>query len=122
MITNFYRIASEIAYMESIKIIFGKRLKAELDKRSWSQAYFADRLKTSRSNVSLWIQGKTSPHLEMLEVIGKELQLDPFKLITPIESERGEERAAIFTDDALLKIIEELGYIPPKRLRRAEKL
>lgn len=120
MAANFCRIASEILFMENIKVIFGERLKAKLDEKGWSNSYFADRLKTSPANVTRWIQGKTAPHLEMLEKVAKELGMKPYELIMPAGKIKMSEKSDILTDDALMKIIKVLGFVPPKRLKRAQ--
>lgn len=45
---------------------FGERVKAEREKKDWSQAELAEKIHVSRQSVSKWETGKSLPSIEVL--------------------------------------------------------
>lgn len=60
---------------------FQARVKDELAKRNWSQTKLAEVMQVGRAYVSVYLMGKRSPGLDVVERFAKALEIDPVELL-----------------------------------------
>jgi transcriptional regulator with XRE-family HTH domain len=60
---------------------FQARVKEELEKRDWSQSKLAESMGVGRAYVSNYLNGRSSPGLDVIERFAFALNVDPTELL-----------------------------------------